>query len=153
MGGDHRGSAVAVSQAALLAEAGVKEEQRLLALAASVHPDGREAVLTLHTSTGSFPLVIDHENLAAIHAEIQAAAALMLYRQTLRPDDGADGFADSFRAALRPDDCSVAIDSKTADRLFLLQFRDRLPLTIRMTPDAVADSLDQLTTLSRLTAN
>ncbi|RUW64556.1 hypothetical protein, partial [Mesorhizobium sp. M2A.F.Ca.ET.067.02.1.1] len=95
MGEDHRGNAVAVSQTKLLAEAGIKEDERLLALAAAVHPDGSEAVLTLHTSTGSFPLLIDHENLAAIHAEIQAAAALMLYRQTLRPDDGADALADS----------------------------------------------------------
>ncbi|RWQ12377.1 hypothetical protein [Mesorhizobium sp.] len=124
-----------------------------MAVRAIVHPDGNDARLTLHTNSGSIDLVVSHEFISAIHAEIHNAATRMLYRQAMRADEGVAAFDDVLRAALRPADCHVIIERDTADRVFVLQFRDRMPLAIRMAPEQVADSLDQLTSLSRLTAN
>ncbi len=153
MGGARDGSAIHAAAKDLFADANVQDDRELLAIRAAVHPDGNEATLTLHTSHGSVTLTVQHEWLAAIHAEIQATAALMLYRQALQADEGMAAFEHAFRAALLPADCSVSIDSQTSDRLFMLQFRDRLPLAIRMTPEQVGDSLDQLSAVSRLAAN
>jgi len=153
MSGARDGNAVQAVARDLFDDANIKDEHELLAIRAAVHPDGNEAKLTLHTSHGSVTLTVQHEQLAAIHAEIQAAAALMLYRQALQADEGMTAFEHAFRAALLPADCSVSIDSQTSDRLFMLQFPDRLPLAIRMTPEQVGDSLDQLSAVSRLAAN
>lgn len=153
MGGVRDGNAVRPGAVKILADNTIRDEQELLALHAKVHSDGNEAQLMLHTSLGSIPLTVMHEQLSVIIAELQAAAALMLYRQSMQADDGKACFDDVFAAALRPQGTFVTIDQATSDRMFMLQFRDRLPLAIRMTPEQVADSLDQLGTVSRLSAN
>lgn len=154
MGEMRDGSAVQKTAENLFDDANIQDEHELLAVRAAINPDGNEARLTLHTAQGgSVTLIVLHEQLAAIHAEIEAAAALMVYRQAAQANEGMAAFGASFRAALRPADCSVSVDLQTSDRLFMLQFRDRLPLAIRMAPEQVADSLDQLTSLARRTAN
>lgn len=153
MSGVRDNSAAEKTPSTLFADARIQDDHELLAVRAAVHPDGNEAKLTLHTSRGSVTVTVLHEQLSAINAEIHAAAALMLYRQAMQADEGMTAFEDAFRAALMPADCSVSIDRQTSDRLFMLQFRDRLPLAIRMTPEQVADALDQIATVSRLSAN
>ncbi|RUU29724.1 hypothetical protein [Mesorhizobium sp. M6A.T.Ce.TU.016.01.1.1] len=153
MSGVRDNSGVEKTSSTLFTDARIKADHELLAVRAAVHPDGNEAKLTLHTSHGSVTVTVQHEQLAAIHAEIQAAAALMLYRQAMQADEGMTAFEDAFRAALMPADCSVSIDRQTSDRLFMLQFIDRLPLAIRMTPEQVAEALEQLGIVSRLSAN
>ncbi|MER8540287.1 hypothetical protein NKH17_12610 [Mesorhizobium sp. M1334] len=153
MGETRDGNAVEATAGDIFSHANVQDEHELLALRSLVSPDGNEAELTLHTTKGSIKLIVLHEQLAAVHAEIEALSALMVYRQSARPDEGMTAFADSFRTALSPADCTVSIDPETSDRLFMLQFPDRLPLAIRMAPEQVADSLDQLESVSRRAAN
>jgi hypothetical protein len=153
MGGVRDGNAVSARAPSLLDQSNIDDERELLAVNASIHPDGNEAQLTLHTSIGSFPFLVMHEQLSAVIAELQAAAALMLSRQSMQADDGMLALEDAFTAALKPVETFVRIDPATSDRLFLMQFLDRLPLAIRMAPEQVADSLDQLIRVTRRSAN
>lgn len=147
------GNAVPAARAAILRHNDGEQQPDLLAVRAKVHPDGAEAQLTVHTSLGSLAVNVGHDVASAVLAEVQTATMLMLYRQTMRPDDGITAFDDVLATALRPDECHVMVDSRTGERLFVLQFRDRLPLAIRMTPEQVGDSLAQLGQVSRRTAN
>lgn len=128
------------------------ESQYLLGLQAKVHPDGSDAEVVLHTTVGSINLNVPFESMAAAQIEIRSASLLMLYRQSMKKDDGSGAIDDLICAALQPVDTSVVIQSN-GDRIFILHFADRLPIVIRLTPEQVAESLENLSSETKRVAN
>lgn len=129
------------------------ESMELLGLRAIVHPDGADASITLHTSDGVICLSAQLEQVAAVQTEIRSAALLMQYRQTMVIDEGEDALKELLRAAPRPASSTVVVDATTGDRMFIMQFADRLPIVIRMAPEQVNELLGELSIESKRTAN
>lgn len=117
------------------------EPQQLVGLQTKVCPDGSEATVTIHTPTGSVDLNIAFESMAAVQAEIRSASLLMLYRQSMKRDAGANVVSGLLATALQPAFTDVVIDAKTGDRFFLMHFADRMPIVIRKTPEQVIETL------------
>jgi hypothetical protein len=139
-------------------EAGAKAEQRedqeLLGVQTSVEPDGSVMLLTLHTTEGSIRISVPFGQASNFEADLHQAALLMLYRQTAHPAGSQSPIADLIRAAVRPSKVSVGIDRATGDRLFLQEFGgERLPRVVRMSPDAVNETISELETMAAAHAN
>lgn len=129
------------------------ETGELLGLRAVIHPEGDDANLTFYTTGGEIKLAAHIEHLSTVQTEIRAAAILMQYRQTKKSDEGEAALNDMLHAALRPAAVSVLVDSKTGDRQFVLQFSDRLPIVIQLSPDQLNAVLANISVESRRTAN
>lgn len=129
------------------------EPQQLVGLQTKVCPDGSEAMVTIHTATGSVSLNVSFESMAAVQAEIRSASLLMLYRQSMRPDDGAGAISSLIATALQPAYVDVVIDAKTNDRIFLMHFADRMPVVIRRTPEEFIETVANVATEARRIAN
>lgn len=127
-------------------------DQELLAVKTTVHPDGSDAQVTLHTTRGSINLTIAFEQISAAIAEIQQASLLMLYRQTT-PGASTNPMARLLDAALRPTNVSVVIDPETGDRIFIHQFAERMPIITRMSAAQVFSTLDELSSAAKKSAN
>lgn len=127
--------------------------QELFGVRAIVHPDGLDAKISLHTTDGRIELSVPIGQIAAAHAEIRSAAILMLHRQSMKKDQGTAMFDELLLTALKPTRCTPIIDRKTGDRVFVLQFPDRLPIVIQMSPELVAESLTDLSAISMKAAN
>jgi len=128
-------------------------DQELLAIKTVVHPDGSDVLLTLHTTRGSINLTVALEHISAALAEIRQASLLMFYRQTTPGACTGNPIARLLSAALEPSRVSVVIDPATADRLFIHQFPNRMPIITRMSPDAVLSTIDELSIVARKAAN
>src|SRR6185369_5360312 len=116
---------------------------------------GSTMTLTLHTSEGqAIRLTVPFGQAATLSADVQQAALLMLYRQTAAPAQAASAIDDLIRAAVTPTKVSVGIDRATGDRLFLQEFDgERLPRVVRMSPDAVNDTITALSAVATAHAN
>lgn len=130
-----------------------KEYPELLGLQATVHPDGAEAMLMLHMKTGDICIAAKIDQVSAAHMEIRSAAVLMQHRQCMNKDGGESSIASLMRSALRPITATCVIDPATGDRFFILQFADRLPIAIRMTPEQVLSHRASEQSESRRMAN
>jgi hypothetical protein len=117
------------------------EPQQLVGFQTKVCPDGSEATITIHTATGSVDLNIAFESMASVQAEIRSASLLMLYRQSMNRDAGADALSGLLATALQPAQTDVVIDGKTGDRFFLMHFADRMPIVIRRTQEQLSETL------------
>src|SRR5207249_752360 len=116
--------------------------------------DGSAMLLTLHTDEGSIRINVSFGQASNFEAELHQAALLMLYRQTSVPDGSQSPIADLIRAAVRPSRVSVGIDRATGDRLFLQEFGgERLPRVLRMSPDAVNETISELESVAAAHAN
>ncbi|MER8941317.1 hypothetical protein [Mesorhizobium sp. M0174] len=130
------------------------EDQEVLGWQTMVEPDGSAMTLTLHTSEGSSRFLVPFGQASGLEAEVHQAALLMLYRQTAAPSASHNPIDDLIRAALRPSRVSAGIDRSNGDRLFLQEFGgERLPRIIRMSPDAVNDTITELSAAVASNAN
>jgi hypothetical protein len=129
------------------------EPQQLVGFQTKVCPDGSEATVTIHTSTGSVDLNVAFESMAAVQAEIRSASLLMLYRQSMKPDGGAGAISNLLASALRPAYTDVVIDAKTGDRFFLMHFADKMPIVIRRTPEEFLETLADVALAARQFSN
>lgn len=109
--------------------------EKLLRFRANVDPDGCASTFIIHFSNQHpFTARCPAESMPAFFSEVRAAADLMLIRQSMRPDRGSRAMLDLCEHALHPTRTDVAIDPITGDRIFLMQFADHNPISIRMTP-------------------
>lgn len=129
------------------------EPQELLHLRATVHPDGADARFTIHTTKGQICLTAPLDQIAAAHAEIGSASALMRYRTTMKKDCGEAAFDALLSTALRPVDTAVVIDRATGDRCFVFIFEDHLPIVVRLKPEMANDTLRRHIAEIKRTAN
>jgi hypothetical protein len=97
---------------------------------------GSDALLEIEIDEGIIQLLVAYPLIAGIQNEVDAAAANMTMRlRFLNPDRGADSLAAIASAGLRPEvpACRVFIEPATGDSIYILQFRDHAPLSIRLT--------------------
>ena len=127
--------------------------QELRGIRSVIHPDGSDAKLTLYTGDGSISMTATLGEISAIDTEIRSAAEIMQYRQAMKKDAGAAAFEELFLTALRPADIAVIIDKPTGDRLLVLQFTDRLPIVIRLSPEAMETTLRKIGSTAKRIAN
>lgn len=120
------------------------EPDTVLGVQALVSMDGSEARLTLHTSDGRIHLTVPFEQISAFHTEVRHASAVMLYRQsqTLTAENALDLLLET---AVRPLRISTLIDQATNDRIFVMEFCDRMPIVTRMSADAVNSTITEMT--------
>ncbi|TIT30910.1 MAG: hypothetical protein E5W76_28220 [Mesorhizobium sp.] len=131
------------------------QEQELIGVQTAIEPDGSAMKLTLHTSEGqAIRLSVPFGQSAVLSTEVHQAALLMLYRQTAAPEQAGRAIDDLIRAAVRPTKVSVGIDRMTGDRLFFQEFGgERMPRVVRMSPDAVNDTIEALSVAATAHAN
>jgi hypothetical protein len=132
------------------------EDQELIGTQTMVEPDGSAMTLVLHTTEGNaIRITVPFGQASELEAGVHQAALLMLYRQTAAPADAPRSpIADLIRAALRPSRVSVGIDRTNGDRLFLQEFGgERLPRVVRMSPEAVNDTISDLVVIAAAHAN
>ena len=108
--------------------------ERLLGLRSAVSPDGDSVSFACHyTHQKPFLVHVTIEEMGPILNEIRTASNIMVTRQRLKVDRGAQKMLELCESALRPVAHDVVIDPLTGDRLFIFQFSDHSPLVIRMT--------------------
>lgn len=148
------GGAAAVLGVVTVQEASELEERvELLGFQSIIHPDGNDAEIILRTTAGRIDLLASLKQIGDIHREAESAAIIMQCRQSIKNDAGVSAFDDLLRTAVRPTETLCIIEPGTGDRLFVMHFADRLPIVIRMSPEQVAASLEDLSNVSRQTAN
>lgn len=128
------------------------EDQELIGTQTMVEPDGSAMTLVLHTTDGhAIRITVPFGQASELEAGVHQAALLMLYRQTAAPAGAPQSspIDDLIRAALRPTRVSVGIDRTNGDRLFLQEFGgERLPRVVRMSPEAVNDTISDLAVIA-----
>lgn len=129
------------------------ENPELLAIRAKIHPEGCDAILTLHTTNGRIDLTARIQNFGIIVAELRSASHLMQYRQTLTADEGEATLRDMINAAVQPAEVAVIGDSSTGDKTFVLQFGDRLPIVFRLGAEQLNTILEDIHKESMRIAN
>ncbi|RWO90888.1 hypothetical protein [Mesorhizobium sp.] len=131
-----------------------REGQEVLGRQIMVEPDGSAMTLILYTSEGCSRFLVPFGQASGLEGEVHQAALLMLYRQTAAPDAVHNPIDELIRAALRPSKVSVGIDRRTGDRLFLQEFGgEHLPRVVRMSPDAVNDTISDISAVASAHAN
>lgn len=119
-----------------------------------VHPDGNDAKLTLYTGDGDLiSMTAGLGDISAIEEEIRSTAEIMQYRQAMKKDAGAAAFEELFLTALRPADIAVVADKATGDRFLVMQFTDRLPIVIRLSPETMETTLRRIGKSAKRIAN
>lgn len=118
-----------------------KTHEKLIGIEASVHTDGDATSFAVHyTNQKPFRVHVELTEIAPILHEIRTAALSMMNLQTMKLDRGESKIWEIARNALRPAAMRALICPMTADRIFVLQFRDHAPLAIRQTLEEVAES-------------
>ncbi|HEV7278424.1 MAG TPA: hypothetical protein VGN80_19255 [Devosiaceae bacterium] len=119
--------------------------ERLIDLRASVSPEGEAASFDLlFTNQTPFRCELPYSDMPGFFAEIRHAANLMINRQALRLDSGADQTLEMCQMALRPAIIEIIVDPLTSDRLFLFQFHDHAPVALRISAAELPMMLQQL---------
>lgn len=119
--------------------------ERLLGFRAQVSDDGDSTSFACqYTHQRPFLCRVGIEEIGPILNEIRSASNIMVNRQRLKLDKGAEKMLGMCANALRPVANDVIIDPATGDRLFILQFADHAPIVIRMSVAEVAIGLHTL---------
>ncbi|RWO22845.1 hypothetical protein [Mesorhizobium sp.] len=127
-----------------------EDQESLLDLRANVHPDGDATSFSIAlTNQRPFKLMVPFEEMAPILNEIRYASNLMVKRQRLKLDRGAEKMMALVQHALKPFHTEIIIDPANGDRVFILLFEDHAPLAIRK---SVADMHTTLRDLARVTS-
>jgi hypothetical protein len=134
-------------------ERGPIKLHELRSIRSIVHPDGNDARLTLYTGDGTIPMIATLSDISAVDAEIRSTAELMQFRQAMKKDAGAAAFQELFLTALRPGDIAVIADKVSGDRLIVMQFTDRLPIVVRLSPEALEITLRRIGVTAKRIAN
>ena len=115
-------------------EEGRQAEECLLGMHSEVSPDGEAVVFTVeYTNHQPIRVQMPYCQAVAITDELQARTAEMAERQALNsPDWGAAFILGLCRDAERPAVIQIHVDPMTKDRVFLFQFEERAPVTIRV---------------------
>ncbi len=114
-------------------EPSTTKHERLLGLKANVAMDGESASFAVqYTNMHAFRVHIPFQQIPKIFAEVRHTTNLMFTRQRLSLDRGSSRFRDLIQLALEPRDAQVFIDPRTLDRLFVFQFLDNPPVSLRM---------------------
>ena len=125
-------------------------QETLLDLRANVHPDGDATSFSIaFTNQRPFKVKVPFEEMAPILNEIRYASNLMVKRQRLKLDRGAEKTMALVEHALKPLHTEIFIDPANGDRVFILLFEDHAPLAIRK---SVADVHTTLRNLAEVTA-
>lgn len=126
--------------------------EHLLGIRGGVDLDGGAAHFDVaFTNQTAFRAAIPFNVMPVVLAEIRAASALMLQRQSIHLDRGQEALLSLCETALRPAQVDVLIDPLTGDRIFLHQFFDHAPIALRASPlehqmhmAAIGDRLNRL---------
>ena len=119
--------------------------ERLIGLRANVALDGNATSFAVqYTNQHAFRVHVPIEQIGLIFSEIRHATNLMFTRQRLTIDRGASKLAELAEIAITPRDAHVMIDTKTFDRLFVFQFLDHAPISLRMSAIQVEYMLGSL---------
>lgn len=119
--------------------------ERLIGMRANVALDGSSTSIAVqYTNQHAFRVLIPLEQMPMIFAEMRYATNTMLTRSKFSIDRGASKFRDVIQAAMSPRDAEVLIDPSTKDRLFVFQFLDHAPISLRMTAIQVEYMLGRL---------
>lgn len=119
--------------------------ERLIGMRANVAMDGSSTSFAVQfADQHAFRVMIPLEQIPAIFAEVSYATKAMLARSSFSLDRGASKLKDFIQAAIRPRDADVLIDPATNDRLFVFQFLEHAPFSLRMTPVQVEYLLGRL---------
>lgn len=112
-----------------------EHSESLLSLSGGVDLDGGAATFdVLLTNQPAFRAVIPFGMMPQVMTEIRRASAVMLHRQHLRLDKGAEALLELCETALRPARVEVIVDPRNQDRLIVHQFGDHPPLVFRFDP-------------------
>jgi hypothetical protein len=113
-------------------------------------PDSAELLLNLHgdvdfageaatfdvafTNQHPFQATIPFVRMPDVFEEIRRTAQLMMARQRFHVDRGAAAMLDLMEDSPRPAAIEIFVEPFTLDRLFFIQFHDRPPLSVRISP-------------------
>jgi len=119
--------------------------ERLIGMRAQVALDGSATSFAVqYTNQHAFRVHIPIEQMPSIFAEMRYATNTMFTRSRLTLDRGASKLRDIIQAAICPRNAEVLVDPKTNDRLFVFQFMDHSPISLRMTAIEVEYMLGRL---------
>lgn len=125
--------------------ASLSVSENLLTIRSAVDFDGAAADFRLHfTNQHPFVAHVPFVDMPAIFSEIRHAVTLMVNRRQALPDRGAAALLELCATALRPAIIQILVDPLTADRLFLFQFEDHAPISLRISPLELEGMLQDL---------
>lgn len=117
----------------------------VLGLRADVHPDGDSTSVAVHFSNmPPFRVHVPLAQAGPILNELQHAAVQMVNRQQLHLDRGASQIIALCEQAARPAQLQILVEPLTHDRVFIFQFSDRAPISVRISPAELPIMLAQL---------
>jgi hypothetical protein len=135
-------------------EPSTTRHERLIGLRATVAIDGESTSFAVqYTNMHAFRVHIPFQQIPKIFAEVRHATNLMFTRQRLTLDRGSSKFSDLIELAITPRDVEVYIDPKTNDRLFVFQFLDHTPVSLRMSAIQVECMLGRLAHITAASYN
>lgn len=119
--------------------------ERLIGMRANVALDGGSTSFAVQfANQHAFRVLIPLEQTPMILNEMRYAANTMLARSRLAVDRGASKLRGVIDASVNPHETDIFIDPRTNDRLFLFQFLDHAPISLRMTAIQVEYMLGRL---------
>jgi hypothetical protein len=149
--GTHGICPIGISQ---FSEPATTKHERLLGLKGTVSPDGDSTSFAVqYTNQHAFRVHIPLQQMPKIFAEVRHATNLMFTRQRLSLDRGASKLRDLLEVAVEPRDVAVYIEPKTFDRLFVFQFLDHSPISLRMPAIQVEYMLGRLAHITAASYN
>ncbi|WP_378952194.1 hypothetical protein [Mesorhizobium sp. ANAO-SY3R2] len=101
----------------------------------------------------TFSLEIPLTQIGQVMHEVRFASSLMVNRRRRQHDRGAGVLLELIETAMQPQSIEVLIDAATGDRIFVFQFSDHSPLTVRVTAQQSATMLERLAREVARTAN
>lgn len=114
----------------------------LMGMRSSVATDGSGTLFDLaFTNQKPFRLLVPFNGMPAIFSEIRHAQVLMIQRQRMHLDRGAEQMLELCETALRPSHLDVLVDPHNGDRLFIHQFEHHAPVAFRVSPVDVMANL------------
>ncbi len=107
--------------------------ERLIGMKATVALDGASTSFAVqYTNQHAFRVHVPLEQIPMIFAEMRYATNTMLTRSRFSVDRGASKLRDVIQHSVNPHEVEVFIDPRTNDRLFVFQFIDHAPISLRM---------------------
>lgn len=119
--------------------------ERVLNIRGTVSQDGDNSRFYLaFTNQKPFMVDVPFRAMPAIFAEIRHAQALMVQRQRLHLDGGAEKLLELAQTALRVANVEFLLDPLTADLITIHQFEDHAPMAVRVGPLDLQGNLQRL---------
>lgn len=121
------------------------DQEKMLGIHGSVSVDGDIADFVVsYKDRAPHNVAVPFAAMGPLYHEVRCAARLMLYRQRLKMDRGAESMMELLETALRPATIEFEIDDTTGDRFMILQFSEHMPLVLRMSQAQIHDALGKL---------